>query len=461
MNEPEPDTRTFEVLLHNRSRVETALLALAKRAARKGLPVLTWTWGRPVTKTEHLSHDGAEYLPGALLHSSGEYGVTYAVPITRIPLSLPCGSVCYAGWTFVAALQHLDGENIVRAVPGQTVPEMYRHRGPTCDHCKAVRRRHDTYVLRHEDERVLQVGSTCIQDFLGSDEAGKLASQASLLAEARGLAEGACEGSGGSASADRTLAEYLPYVAWCVRVEGWTSRTVARETGKNATADYAWTYLTDAKAREKAGAKPTDVDDALAAEAEAWAEALTDDEVDTEKGSDYLHNLRAVARTGLVTFRTAGIAASAVTAYQRAIGRARERAERAARPVLDAHVGTVGKRETFAVVLDFVTGYDTEYGYTTVLKFRTPEGACLVWKASSTELGRGDVGKAFALTGTVKKHDDYKGAKQTMLSRCKVAEPGTEAPPKAKRAKRPTKAKGPDPETTDGMFGTEIEEVST
>src|SRR5208337_1130009 len=108
-----------------------------------------------------------------------------------------------------------------------------------------------------------------------------------------------------------------------------------------------------------------------------------------QAGSDYLHNVRVVARTGVVGFRSAGIAASMVTAYERAIGAARKRAERAARPS-SVHVGTVGKRETFSnLTLDFVTGYDTEYGYTTVLKFIADSGAVLTWKASNTDLARG------------------------------------------------------------------------
>jgi hypothetical protein len=46
----------------------------------------------------------------------------------------------------------------------------------------------------------------------------------------------------------------------------------------------------------------------------------------------------------------------------------------------------------------------------------------LVWKASSTEIGRDDVGKVYALAGMVKKHDDYKGEKQTIMSRCTLVE---------------------------------------
>ena len=404
------------MLVHNVSRVEAALALLVKRCARKGLTPVAWTWGKAYTERRHV----------------GEYecigvGCGGCRDVSRCPLTILGETPRYAGWTFLAALEHLDGENITRTVPGETLPPAYRTRGPQCDHCKLARRRNDTYVLRHDDARVIQVGSTCIADFLGSDDAGKIAALASMLAAARGLAEGGCEDDGmggGGDSGDRTLAEYFPLVAWAVRAVGWVSRTAAREAGRegSATADLTWPIMMDPTGRRMREAKVeiTDEDKATAAAAEQWAENLSDAEVDRETG-DYLHNIRALARTGLVKDRTAGIAASIITAYQRAVARERERARRAALPQVDAHVGTVGKRETFAVTLDFVTGYETAYGYTTVCKFRTAEGACVVWKATSTDLARGDVGKVYALTGTVKKHDEYKGAKQTIVTRCAIA----------------------------------------
>ena len=406
------DGRTFNILLSNMASVQAGLESLAKRAARKGLAPVAFTFGKAFTTTEHT---GAFACSGAA--SCGG-----CVKVSRVPLTLLGDVPRFDGWTFLAALQHLDGENIVRAVPGEAVPPMYRARGPVCDHCKAVRRRNDTYVVRHDDGRTMQVGSTCIGDFLGSDDAGKLAASASYLAEVRGLAEGACEGFGGATNGDSLLSAFLPVVAWCVEAQGWKSRTAARTDGGVATADRAWTYLGNKREAEKAGVNVTDAHTALAMSAEFWAEHLTDAEVDAERG-DYLHNLRAVARTGLVTFRSSGIAASMVTAYQRFIGRQRQNAERAARPVSE-HIGTVGKRETFTARLDFVTGYETQYGYTTVCKFVTDAGNVLCWKASSTDLARDDVGKLYSVTGTVKAHDDYKGTKQTALTRCKVTVKG-------------------------------------
>jgi hypothetical protein len=402
--------RVFNVLLHNHESVDAALAALAKRAVRKGLTPIAWTWGKAYTQKVKR--------PCPML------GPDITIEIARVPLTLTGETPHYAGWTFLASLEHLGAENIIRAVDGAEVPPLYRTRGPACDHCRADRRRNDTYVLRHEDGRTVQVGSTCIGDFLGTDTADHLAASATMFAACYSIGEEGEEGAfGGGGYCAVTLAEYLPLVAWQVRECGWISRTVAREKddGTAASADWAWRYLTDRKAQKEAGAYPTADDVALAATAEAWAESLADGAVNAEKG-DYLHNLRAIARSGIVSQRSAGIAASAVTAYQRYIGRERARAERASRPVMDVHVGTVGKRETWTVTLEFVTGYETAYGYTTVCKFRTVAGALIIWKASSTTIERSDVGKRYQLTGSVKAHDDYKGAKQTLVLRCKLTE---------------------------------------
>jgi hypothetical protein len=412
-NAPDTDTlRTFGVLLHNKHSVDAGLTKLAKRTQKKGLAPLTWTWGKAYTRREQVPHP--------------QYGlaVEYFAKITRVGLTIIGDAPKFAGWVFQASLTHMDGENIVRSLPNATLPLPieYRSRGPVCDHCRHNRRRSETYVLRHEDGRLIQVGSTCIGDFLGSDDAGKLAASASLLSAARGLAEGGCEGFGFGSSGDTTLENYLVYVAWCVRIEGWVSRTKARESGTEdlATANRAATLMLDEKARKKANYDPTVEDATTAAAAEAWAEAITDETIAGESG-DYLHNLRVIARSGIVGRKSEGLAASMIVAYQRAFAREKARAEQAAKPP-STYVGELKKRETWTATLDFVTGFATQYGYTTVLKFVTAEGNILTWKTSSTNLTRADAGQRYTITGTVKEHKDYKGQKQTILTRCNIVE---------------------------------------
>lgn len=159
---------------------------------------------------------------------------------------------------------------------------------------------------------------------------------------------------------------------------------------------------------------------ALAAGAVAWAESLTDEQVNVENG-DYLHSLRVVARVGYVTPKLMGVGASMIVAYERHLGRERAKADRAARPV-SGYVGVVGERSIFDAKLDFVTGYESDFGYVSVLKFVTDSGAVLVWKTTTSGLERSDVGKRYIVRGTVKAHAEYKGAKQTTLSRAELNE---------------------------------------
>lgn len=420
--DPRAVVREFDIRLSRKGSLEASLTKLTKRAARKGLPVVGWAWGKAYTEEVWLDasvHVSEDMTVIERSHMSGNVKVR----VSRIPLVLSGRAVKYDGWSFVACLQHLEGENIVRTVPGAEVPARYRTRGPCCDHCNVSRRRNDTYVLQHEDGRTVQVGSTCIRDFLGSDVAGEIAFDAEQFTYACALAGSDLDECGGGFGGGReyTSDEYLAYVAWEVRENGWKSRTAARDEGGQATADFAWADMTDSRTRSNRGAKPTADDMKLAADAAEWAENISDAAIEAERG-DYLHNLRAASRTGLVTFRTAGIVASTITAYQRYLGRERQNAARAAMPKCDTHVGTIKQRLTVTARLDFVTGYETQYGYTTVLKFRTESGALLVWKASSTDVDRSCVGKTYTLTGTIVKHDEYKGEKQTMVNRCKLVE---------------------------------------
>jgi hypothetical protein len=427
-------THTFAVLLARKAEVDAALTAVVKRANRKGIPgIFTWSWGKAFEDRALVPNDPPHRppTPDAILSPGGS---EWSVKVIRIPLVVEGEVPRFQGWRFVAALQHLDGENIVRGVPGEEVPSLYRTRGAYCDHCKSIRRRNDTYVLRHDDGVFVQVGSSCLKDFLGTDEALRLASKAEMLSLLEGLIRDGNEGAFGRAT-ERLLSEYLAVVSRCVRVLGWRSRTVANEEGGQATADAAWGLMFE----KKYGDEPVTQDDMTTAkEAEVWASEISDEEVD-KASSDYLHNLRAVARNGFVSSRMAGIAASMVTAYQRHVGRLR----RKDRLHLNVYLGKVGMKVTFGlppelkknglpkkgaptvldkepVTLDFVTGYQTDYGYTTVLKFKTKEGATVVWKASNTDLKRQDVGKTYTLYGTVKAHTEYKGEKQTILSRCGV-----------------------------------------
>ena len=400
---------TYQVKLVSFTAIEAALVALNKRAVRRGVPAFQWTWGKPTTEKKFVDDRKALHNGVRLIHHNEVTG-RFEVEVDVIQLTLPEQIPVINGWRFVASLEHVDGANIIHEVPGETVPEMYRSRGSHCDHCRYIRQRNDTYVLRHEDGRTMQVGSTCIKDFLGNNAAYNAALAATLISSIPELMRSIEDGfEGGGHSDCFAISPFLQNVAACIRENGWVSRTASKEGGATATVDVVlsnqdWT--------------PTEADKSLAERALLWAEMLTDEQVNAG-GSNYLHNVRTVANSGVIRSRNAGIAASIIAAYQRAVGEMK-RAE-GKREQVNLHVGTVGKRDSFAnAQLDYVAGYATQYGYTTVLTFVLDNGAVLVWKASNTDLSKEDIGKRFNIVGSVKTHGDYKGRMQTYLTRCKL-----------------------------------------
>ena len=142
-----------------------------------------------------------------------------------------------------------------------------------------------------------------------------------------------------------------------------------------------------------------------------------------QKGeNEYLFSLGVIARSGLTNARAKGFAASMIPTFQRERARELHKAQLESLPQHNTYLGSIGKKEEFTGILERVGGYSTAYGYTTVLTFRTEEGACLVWKASNTEVGREHIGKRFSVRGTIKAHEEYQGTKQTVMTRCKVTE---------------------------------------
>lgn len=91
------------------------------------------------------------------------------------------------------------------------------------------------------------------------------------------------------------------------------------------------------------------------------------------------------------------------------------------------YYGEIGQK------IDLTLKYVDRYTYTTyytykgevhnLIKFVNEAGQIFVWDTQSfnEEIIDADPGTLFHVTGTIKKHNEYKGEKQTVLTRCKVS----------------------------------------
>jgi len=336
-----------------------------------------------------------------------------------------------SGWECVATLTHTSEVDLVHVVPTAVdalTPEQietYRERGPVCEHCHQTRRRNRTFLMRHEADHsaTVQVGSTCLKDFFAGVEAGALAHGAGLLVEAANAAAAASRVIGRSGPQLYPLRRFCAYSAAAIRRFGWVSKRMAEaDIYQRPTARRALDALDAVDHGMFDCARDTEVPNAddfvLADAAIEWAQALVEDEVTTT--DDYLRNVGAVALAGCVERRTAGIAASAVSAYQRARKREWEEAAKSVRQP-SRFLNTVGQRCFWRARVERVREFDGDYGTTTFYLMRDADDNVIVWRSANAAAHVPDLaeGAVVEFKATVKKHEYNEKFKerQTIVTR--------------------------------------------
>jgi hypothetical protein len=377
---------TYEIFADRFADVQAAIAKVNKRAEKLGVPSI------------ELSVVG-EYVKEINKESYRKYIISISTDTIKLD-----------GWQFLATLQHTSEGNIVRTVPGSEVDTTeYRETDAYCAHCNTVRNRIDTYIVKHEDGTLKQVGSSCIKDFLGHDPKGAIW-MASFLAELDGFMGEYDEVERGSSTKPvYKIEDYLAWVTKTIRENGWLSRSKARyEDGGLATADLA-EELRYQFYRKMKGEAPTAKDEETAEKALAWARSI-----DRSTESDYLYNLLIASSPNYITHREFGLVASAVAAYQREVEKEIKAKHEAS---VSGYQGEVGKRQVFEnLTVERVIYNEGAYGVTYITKLVDDKGNIYTWFASK-EL---EQGQTYNLKATVKKHEEYRGVKQTVITRGKV-----------------------------------------
>ena len=286
------NTTTYMVLLAKKDEVEFALGKLINKLEKKGLPIdIKWSWGKPLAVSETFN--------GKVLN------------VSRVPLLLEGTLPIFNGWEFIATLQRIDESNIV--LSNEHIPNIYRDR-MECDHCKLQRKRNETFILRNKQGEHKQVGSTCLNDFF-QNQVEKVALKATMLHGLFEQLQRACEYNGDVTKSNFILSEVLLLTHARIRAKGWVSNAQAKEKGGHSTSYAVREYLTNPRSMVMDNVTVVISDDVYVEKVIEWAENLADSEVE---GSDYLYNVRTIARSGSVNLKTFGIACSIVYAYEKA-----------------------------------------------------------------------------------------------------------------------------------------------
>lgn len=425
------EPKTYMVPAENLERLQERIERLNKRAAKLGVQPIVLQMGEPIRQEKKVMVTDAFGNPERDPQTDK---ILYETIIKVIyPIQVQGETPKYAGWALIAALQYIEanGENeaamFIRSVPGQILPEEYRHTDQRCDHCKAIRRRTETFVVKHDDGSLKQVGRQCIADFLGHQDPERYAQIAEWVLGASDIMIAAEDdddlGWGGGGSRSIWLSDYLGYVCMVMREKGWLSRTKARQLnqsgeGGTATADRALHAMFAKPCKEQPRPpRPEDQDYEMAKKAIEW---LRTDLAQRKTLNDYQHNLVVLCTRDVVVEKGFGVAASLVPTYQRELGIMAERKLRFEKEKNSIHFGEVGKREIFDLTVMKVIPTQSDFGAVYIHKFMDQKGNVATWFASGSAAYSLEIGKTYTIKASVKKHDEYQGVKQTVLTRCAV-----------------------------------------
>lgn len=332
------------------------------------------------------------------------------------------------GWEFLGTINHLNNNNIFHNVPGKSIPETYRNVSVKwCDHCKTRRNRKNTYVVQHEDGTTMQVGGTCLKDFLGHTNPKQLVNFVDGLTELIDLSPDFIKINDINYPHYYKLEDILKVTACFIVKFGWMSRRKHYELWEKyrddvnvyipkPTVEYVNNFYFDPRATEERKVVDSLKDDPEVLDlfngSLEWAKSL----VGTEGLNDYLFNISALIQNSHITDREFGLAVSIVGSYY-------------VKLVMDAvhipkaeseWIGEVKERRDFRVQVLFHRIFDSEYGIKTLYNMVTEKNEILVWWSSNAPIQlEEDENHWYNIKGTVKKHDTYKGKKQTVLTRVK------------------------------------------
>lgn len=319
-------------------------------------------------------------------------------------------AICEEGWSIVGVIDHMDEMNVIHLIDQTNhpnVPERFYHSDATCDHCNTKRRRKSTIIIYHPDHGYKQVGKTCLKDYTGGLDAELAAYMEQYIHDVEeydGVTRGA------SIEPCYPTECVVELAAYDVECRGYHSYYSDDKPTKLEVLDNLHSTLFHIPKEAEDRCKDT------AENALAYIRNL-----DVTDDDNYMHNLKAVASSEYVSTKNIGVLVSLIPTYFRYLRDLEyKKAAEAAKKLEESseYVGNVGEKVTVDVTSVIkVSEWSNMYGCTYLYKINGSDGNVYMWYSSRWF---GDSPEWASLTGTVKDHQEYRGVKQTILTRCRV-----------------------------------------
>lgn len=322
------------------------------------------------------------------------------------------------GWEFLAKITHLpEGNLVLKPNSKYEIPVEYRESDCTCDHCGVNRLRKETFLVKNQEGGILKVGRSCLKDFLGYHNSPENILKYFKLYEE---IEDSFEFEGGSSRIDFAfdLKAVANITVAAISQHGYYNNAKAEEFNTMSTRNTVfWSFQPKKNNplvyKNKDGRVIANEDHENQANSILWN--IVFDLSKSDLSSDFEHNLKIILSKGYVSGEYFAIVVGAIA--HRYFKDIKTQEKKVFNPKTTSEwVGDISKRyRDVPLTLIRVNGFESLYGYTNVLTFSDDSDNELVWFTGS-DLGI-KMGDKIKATFTVKSHDEYKGVKNTKISR--------------------------------------------
>lgn len=333
-----------------------------------------------------------------------------------------------AGWEFVATIKHYsEAGNILNKIPtfAGELPERFHKVDTICEHCGTHRMRKDTYILFNaESGEFKQIGKSCLKDFLGHASPEAFASYAEYLCEID-EEDWECVGSGCYTPRYENVVEWLAVTKMWIDQFGYVSRNRRNELSEEG----KYVSTTSQEINDQFFPTPKvrrELEDSgkwigtPSEEAREYARQAVEYVKNLEAKTEYERNLQVLVASDMFALRMSGYITSIIPYYAKAMEhiKAKEAEAEGKKSLKDSqHVGEIGKRVDFKLIVNKVMRFESMFGITKIHIMSDENGNQFVWKTTSATLSEGT---EYSLKATIKDHTCYNGIRQTELTRAKV-----------------------------------------
>lgn len=373
----------MKILKSKLTRLQAEVSKANKKALKHGLNPITFS----------VTNEYFEMRQQDVKIDIGEF-IQKPVSVKVVEVEITGDLPFFSGWKLVGHVERLEGNKAsVNLVHGHNLKRDYSEHKLYCEHCKKHSPKKDAYILQDKQGEEIMVGKNCVKEFFQRDpkEVFWYMNILEMLDESADLKEE--KGFYGENYFD--LKECLSEALRDIKMFGFVPAS-----GDCPTRNAIHNPKADA---------PTKEDIADAEECMTYWKNI-------EVKGDFAYNAKMLATLEETNWKNFSlVAAMAWTWFKK------ERLEpKALENKSNEWIAQNGDKVEVKVKLVGLNSFETMYGFSWTTRFEDESGNAIVWFASNKI--QAEVGEEMVIKGTVKKLDEYKGRKQTILTRCKIVD---------------------------------------